>query len=140
VFAYEPGSDRWRLATRLPRPTHAFGVVAYEGELWVIGGRRSEEILREVTIFDPQTREWRDGPRLPEPMELVGAAVAGDDIHAVWESTYQVFDGSRWRRGPSPLVTRHALEAFAVDGVLYAIGGCTTALRDSPVVELLDIR
>lgn len=32
-------------------------------------------------------------------------------------------------------MTRHALAAFAVDGVLWTVGGCTTALRDSPVVE-----
>jgi hypothetical protein len=70
-------------------------------------------------------------------MELLGAAVSGDRIHAVWESTYQVYDArlGRWRDGPAPLVARHALEAFAVDGSLYAVGGCTTALRDSPVVE-----
>jgi hypothetical protein len=70
-------------------------------------------------------------------MELLGAAVAGGEIHAVWESTYQVYDArsGRWRDGPAPLVTRHALEAFAVDGALYTVGGCTTALRDSPVVE-----
>jgi hypothetical protein len=41
----------------------------------------------------------------------------------------------RWRKGPAPAVTRHALEAFIVDGTLYAIGGCTTALQDSPIVE-----
>jgi N-acetylneuraminic acid mutarotase len=141
VFAYDPGADEWERVGRLPRPNHAFGVVAYEGELWVIGGRRGEEILREVWILDPVTGEWREGPALPEPMELLGATVAGDDIHAVWESTYQVYDGAtgRWRDGPHPVVTRHALEAFAVDGVLYAVGGCTTALRDSPVVERLEI-
>jgi N-acetylneuraminic acid mutarotase len=141
VFAYTPAADRWTLVTRLPRANHAFGVVAYEDELWVIGGRRGEEILREVWILDPATLEWREGPELPKPMELLGATVTGEDIHAVWESTYQVYDGrsGRWRDGPTPLVTRHALEAFAVDGVLYTVGGCTTALRDSPVVERLRI-
>jgi hypothetical protein len=70
-------------------------------------------------------------------MELLGAAVAGDEIHAVWESVYQIYDASTggWRQGPRPLVTRHALEAFHVDGALFTIGGCTTALVDSPVVE-----
>jgi hypothetical protein len=70
-------------------------------------------------------------------MELLGAAVVGDEIHAIWESTYQIYDAGRgtWRAGPRPLVTRHALEAFHVGGSLYTIGGCTTQLRDSPVVE-----
>jgi hypothetical protein len=31
--------------------------------------------------------------------------------------------------------TRHGVEAFFADGSLYAIGGCTTALHDSQVVE-----
>ena len=125
----------------LPRANHAFGAVAYEDELWVIGGRRGEDVLREVWILDPATLQWRAGPALPEPMELLGATVAGDEIHAVWESMYQVYDDSsgRWRKGPSPPVTRHALEAFAVGGVLYTVGGCTTALRDSPIVERIAI-
>jgi hypothetical protein len=33
------------------------------------------------------------------------------------------------------VITRHGLKAFAVGGSLYTIGGCTTDLRDSPVVE-----
>jgi hypothetical protein len=72
-------------------------------------------------------------------MELLGLAVHGETLHAVSESTYQVYDArtSRWRDGPSPGVPRHALEAFVVAGSLYAVGGCTTALQDSPVVERL---
>jgi Kelch motif len=129
----------WARATRLPRPNHAFGVVAYGGELWLLGGRRGEEILREVRIFDPATSTWREGPTLPRPMELLGATVYGDEIHAVWESTYQIYAGGSWRDGPTPRETRHALEAFAVDGVLYTVGGCTTALEDSPLVERLEL-
>ena len=44
-----------------------------------------------------------------------------------------------WRDGPAPNVPRHALEAFVVGGSLYAVGGCTTALRDSPVVERIRV-
>ncbi|MBA3347691.1 MAG: hypothetical protein H0T13_03935 [Actinobacteria bacterium] len=74
-------------------------------------------------------------------MELLGAAVAGDEIHAVWESTYQIYDATtgEWRDGPEPGVTRHALSAFVAGGTLYTVGGCTTALRDSPIVERLPL-
>ena len=34
-------------------------------------------------------------------------------------------------------MTRHALKAFVAGGALYTVGGCTTALRDSPIVERL---
>ena len=61
-----------------------------------------------------------------------------DRIHAVWESVYQTYDVSerRWRQGPRPLVTRHALKAFVAGGALYTVGSCTTA-GDSPIVERL---
>jgi hypothetical protein len=141
VYVFDPEIDRWELVSHLPAPNHAFGAVAFREEIWVIGGRRGERVLDEVRIFDPETRRWRAGPALPEPMELLGAAVAGDEIHAVWEDVYQWYDasGERWSRGPTPLVTRHALQAFAVEGVLYTVGGCTTALRDSPIVETLEL-
>jgi hypothetical protein len=72
-------------------------------------------------------------------MELLGAEAVGDEIHAVWEHTYQIWDASegRWRQGPPPLVARHALSLFVIGGSLYAVGGCTTRLRDTAVVEQL---
>jgi hypothetical protein len=129
--------SRWRTAAPLPRPVHAFGAVVFRGEIWVIGGRRGEEKLREVWIFNPRTNRWREGPALAKPMELLGAAAVGDEIHAVWERTYQIYDAAtgRWREGPPPLVPRHALSLFHVGGTLYAVGGCTTELRDTAVVE-----
>lgn len=142
VYAYDPSADRWAPATRLPQPMHAFGAVAFRGEIWVIGGRHGEELLRDVWIYDPRTREWRRGPTMPKPMELLGAAVVGDEIHAVWEGVYQIYDArtGRWGQGPRPLVTRHALETFYARGALYTIGGCTTALKDSPIVERRALR
>jgi N-acetylneuraminic acid mutarotase len=141
VEVYDPQSDTWSRGIPLPAPNHTFGAVVFQGEIWAIGGRRQDRILRDVWIFDPADRLWRRGPSMPKPMELVGAAVVDDQIHAVWESTYQIYDGStgRWSAGPRPLVTRHGLKAFAVDGSLYTVGGCTTALHDSQVVETRQI-
>jgi hypothetical protein len=135
MYVLERG--RWRRSTALPRPVHAFGAVVFRGEIWVIGGRRGAEQLREVWIFDPRTSRWRAGPTLPKPMELLGATVVGDEIHAVWEDTYQIYDAStgRWRDGPPPIEPRHALSLFEVDGSLYAVGGCTPKLRDTAAVE-----
>ena len=104
VFVLGPGGNAWRRTTPLPSPTHAFGAVAFRGRLWVVGGRRGERVLREVWVLDPRTERWRRGPSLPRPMELLGLAVRDDELHAVWESTYQVYDAGagRWRQGPRP--------------------------------------
>jgi N-acetylneuraminic acid mutarotase len=138
VFVYDPASDSWSAGTRLPRANHTFGAVVFRGEIWVLGGRRGENILREVWIYDPRTRRWRAGPTMPRAMELVGAAVVGDQIHAIWEDVYQIYDAStgRWTQGPRSLVTRHGLKTFYADGALYTVGGCTTDLQDSQVVEM----
>jgi Kelch motif/Galactose oxidase, central domain len=137
VFVYDPATDSWSDGPELPVPNHAFDAVAVDGEIWMIGGRSGDEILRDVWILDPETGRWREGPTMPEPMELLGAAVAGDEIHAVWESTYQVYDRAtgEWSTGPRSLVTRHGLQTFYIDGVLFTVGGCTTRLVDSPIVE-----
>jgi kelch-like protein 2/3 len=134
---YDPATDSWSAGPELPIANHAFDAVAFDGEIWMIGGRSGDQILRDVWILDPETGEWREGPAMPEPMELLGAAVAGDEIHAIWESTYQIYDAATgtWRDGPRSLVTRHGLQAFYLDGLLLTVGGCTTQLRDSQVVE-----
>ena len=137
VYVYDPATDSWSEGPPLPFGNHAFDAVAFRGEIWMIGGIRGEEMLRDVWILDRSTGDWRAGPAMPEPMELLGAAVAGDEIHAVWESTYQIYDAGTgtWRSGPRSLVTRHGLQTFHADGLLLTIGGCTTQLRDSQVVE-----
>jgi Kelch motif len=138
VFVYDTQADLWRRSRPLPRPNHAFGAVALGEEIWLLGGRRGERVLGEVWILDTAGRgTWRRGPSMPKPMELLGVAVDEDRIHAVWESVYQVYDVSerRWTQGPRPLVTRHALRAFVAGGSLFTLGGCTTALKDSPIVE-----
>jgi N-acetylneuraminic acid mutarotase len=137
VFVYDPATDSWSPGTPLPAPNHTFGAVVFQGEIWAIGGRRGAEILRNVWIYNPETKKWRPGPTMPKPMELVGAAATENEIHAIWEGTYQIYDArtGAWRAGPRPLVTRHGLKAFAIGGTLYTVGGCTTDLHDSQVVE-----
>ena len=134
---YSSSGGAWKALTPLPRPVHAFGAVSFRGEIWVIGGRRGERQLREVWIFDPVRSRWRPGPSLPKPMELLGATVVGDQIHAVWERTYQIYDAGtgRWSDGPAPHEPRHALSLFHVGGAIYAVGGCTPELRDTAAVE-----
>ena len=106
MLVYDPARDRWSSAPSLPRAVHALAAVVYHGAIWAIGGRRGQQVLRSVWIFDG-TR-WRAGPALPKPMELLSAAVWKGRIHALWEGTYEIWDGRRWQPGPPPQVLRHA--------------------------------
>jgi hypothetical protein len=137
VYVYDPGTDSWSSSTPMPIPNHTFGAVEFRGDIWTLGGRRGEQTLRAVWIFDPTTGKWRPGPTMPKPMELNGTAVWGSQIHSLWERTYQIYDArtGKWSQGPESLIPRHGLKAFAIDGTLYTVGGCTTQLQDSQIVE-----
>ena len=77
---------------------------------------------------------------MPEGMELLGAAVAGDQIHAIWES--DVPDLRRRGRGrgrptaPARSSRGTRLQTFYVDGTLVHRRRLHDASsRDSQVVE-----
>ena len=61
----------WSPATRLPRANHAFGAVAFRGELWVIGGRRGETIAARGLDLVAENRPLA---RRPDDAEADGAA------------------------------------------------------------------
>jgi N-acetylneuraminic acid mutarotase len=143
VYAYDPARGAWSEVAPLPEALHAMAATVFKGEIWVLGGRlRSQEIVRHVWIYNPQRNQWRAGPSLPAPMDLLGVVTVGNKIHAVLESKYFVYSAAtgRWARGPSLKVPRHALALYAAGGRLYAIGGCIVPqLEDSPAVESLRI-
>jgi N-acetylneuraminic acid mutarotase len=143
VFVYNPATNRWRTGTPLPEKLHALAAVAFRGEIWVIGGQDAAgKATNRVWIYNPKSRKWRAGPRMPRRMETAGAAVMGDKIHVVLETKYLIWDARtrRWSIGPGLETPRHALAVFAIDGTLYAIGGCIApVLEDSAVVEMLSL-
>ena len=46
---------------------------AVKGRIVVVGGEESAGTIGEVESFDPRTRRWRYGPRLPTPRHGLGA-------------------------------------------------------------------
>ena len=124
VYVYDPAADSWSRGPRAPGSQPRLRRRRLRGEIWMIGGRRGEEIL--PGRLDPRTRRpanGGEGPAMPEPMELLGAAVAGDEIHAVWESTYQIYDAGTgtWRDGPA--LARHPPRAADVLRRRHALHG-----------------
>jgi Kelch motif protein len=139
VFVYDPVRNRWSRGPSLPEALHALTAVVFHGQIWVIGGQNSAgKATNRVWIYNAGRHAWRTGPQMPARMETAGAAVAGDQIHVVLQSVYLIYDARthRWTRGPSLEVPRHALAVYAINGTLYAMGGCVVPqLEDSSVVE-----
>ena len=63
--------------------------------------------VHEVPKAPPSVPTNPGGPSLPKPMELLGAAVDGSQIHALIESTHEIYDSQtgRWRPGPPPFAS-----------------------------------
>lgn len=137
VFVYDPATRRWAAGTPMPVALHAHSASVYRGEIWVFGGRdRSLARQRGVWIYNPDRGDWRRGPSLPEAMDTLATSVNGNRIDAIVDDYYFIYDGKRWKAGPTLEVPRHALAVYTIDDVLYAVGGCLhPQLRDSTVVE-----
>jgi N-acetylneuraminic acid mutarotase len=142
VFVYDPRRRRWSEGTPMPVALHAHSASVYRGEIWVFGGRdRTVARQRGVWIYNVDDRRWRAGPSLPEPMDTLSTSVKGDQIHALVDEHYFVYDGDRWERGPTLAEPRHALAVYTIGDTLWTIGGCLyPELRDSTVVEKIPAR
>ncbi len=136
---YDPAQRVVRLITRaLPqRPRDHSQVVAFMGEIWMIGGRSPETL--SVTIYDPVTERWRNGPSINRGRGGFAAAVVGDQIVIAGgevlsapvrvEPSVEIYTAGAdlWRIGPSLPVPVHGVTGASLSGRFYAVGGSTTA-------------
>lgn len=61
----------------VPFQRRALATVDLDGKLYAIGGMKPSGVTTDVSIFDPKTGEWSDGPAVPgEGMEGFGIAAA----------------------------------------------------------------
>ncbi|MEO8270295.1 MAG: hypothetical protein ABI557_11290, partial [Aureliella sp.] len=92
--------------TGLPDPIferRALAVVAHAGKIYAIGGMDHAGPTREVSIFDPATQTWSDGPSLVGEKDMDGFGASGwsTDGHLI-VTTYSgdiqqlAADGNAW--------------------------------------------
>jgi N-acetylneuraminic acid mutarotase len=68
----------WKELPQPPFQRRALATVAHEGKLYVIGGMDKDAgPTREVSVFDPQTQQWSEGPELTGESRMAGFGAAG---------------------------------------------------------------
>jgi len=90
---------RWN---SIPAPfrRRALMAAAFDGKMYVVGGFTDEhQVQRAVSIYDPKTQSWSDGPELPEGDRTAGFAPAAG-VHE-GNLYVSVSDGTLWRLAES---------------------------------------
>jgi hypothetical protein len=143
VLVFDP-VDGWSVGAELPRPRDHLGAVAFDGEIWAIGGR-DRHITDQVDIYDRAEDRWRPGPPLPAATSAAAVGVADGTIVVVGGEDPAVVGGGivhrHWRLAddrdrwepllPPPLVT-HGSADGVLDGRLVIAGGASRQGALSP--------
>ena len=138
---YDPTVHTWGAGPDLPFKVHHAMLVAYRGQLWLIGGflpqgqNMEAAASARVLILDPAKGRWVEGPAIHHARAAGAAAVVGDKIVVVGGrtggkaeqevKTTEIYNGKSWHDAPAIPVPGDHLAAVTDGTYLYAIGGRT---------------
>jgi hypothetical protein len=134
---FDPGLNRWSSGARLPERISAYGLVAFEGELYLFGGWNGEEYLDLTLKYDPDIDEWTEEANLSTARAFSSAIVAGEkvhliggydgnralDFHEVFTPGLDVSVGDAWTESTPLPDGRYAMGATSLIDVIYLVGG-----------------
>jgi N-acetylneuraminic acid mutarotase len=135
VTRFDPRTGAYTELAPLPRPLNHVGVVAHDGQLYVLGGygrRVDAETSRALYRYDPAGDRWTRLPDLPTPLAAMAAGVIGDRLivaggahdQAPLDETYAFdFERQRWSRLADMHSRREHVGEAVLGGRLYVFGG-----------------
>ncbi len=128
VEAFDTVTRRWTRVAPLLTSRYALQSIAIDGLVYALGGRSSGVLTDVVEVFNPKTQAWSFATRMPEAMSAFGVAMANGILHVVKFDKHFAYDfhSNRWQSNLPPMPTsRQGLQLATVDGVIYALGGCS---------------
>ena len=150
---YEPVARRTRSVGRADEPVQRdhSQVVAFLDEIWMLGGRSPETHI--VSIYDPASGRWRQGPGMGFQRAGFAAATAGNRIvvtggEMLSTTPFQVINATEvytagtadWTPGPNLPQGLHGVPGAGWNGRFFIFGGSTVggsaAAGTSKVYEL----
>lgn len=150
---YDPRQRRIRVHAPMQplQPRDHSQVVAFLGEIWMLGGRGVE--TAHVAIFDPVSRRWRQGPSMRQVRAGFAAAaeggylaVAGGEVLTDGQQTLASVElytagATAWQFGPALPQALHGVPGAIVDGRFHVLGGSIRAgvAQNDPRVWMLPL-
>jgi DNA-binding CsgD family transcriptional regulator len=131
--AEAPQNDRWKPRAPLSQPRSDFGVVAYDGKLYVAGGSAANGSSAVIERYDPTNNLWASLDEKPTPASHVQAAVVrgliyvpgGEGADGKPLAVVEAYDprNQRWEMLPPLPEPRSRYALASVEGRLYLFGG-----------------
>ncbi len=126
-------TPRWQFLAPMAAPRSAMAAVAYEDQVYAIGGLAAQAATNSVEYYDPETDVWSSGAPKPTPVYDIQSVVIGGKIFVpggrlqTGEATnvLEIYDPGldRWTQG-APLPTGLSAYALAAyEGKMYLFGG-----------------
>jgi DNA-binding CsgD family transcriptional regulator/N-acetylneuraminic acid mutarotase len=132
VEAYNPADDTWKQVAPLPRPLSGYALVAYDGRLYVFGGKDDRGYVNATYIYDPRQDRWQEGRPMPSRRAYAAAATLGSGIYVIGgydgereQSSCELYhpQGDAWESCEPLTLGRGGLGLAGVADRLYAVGG-----------------
>lgn len=140
VDVFDVGSGSWSSGTPMRRARGSHDTVSTGEGLYVLGGWWQGAPSSMVQLYDPAAGTWREAPALPEPISRGGVAALDGRLWVSFHEFGAAFDlrTGEWTPTDHPPLSRHGHGFVALDGALYAIGGCQESpLRDVRTVDVM---
>ncbi|XP_078285342.1 kelch-like protein 40b isoform X2 [Rhinoraja longicauda] len=133
VMCYDRHTFKWGESDPLPYDVYGHCVVSYNGQVYVIGGKRKDKkCLNKMCVYNPERFEWKELAPMKTGRSLFGATVYKDKIWVAAGVTdggltgsIEVFDpaANKWEESSPFPQERSSLSLVSLSDTLYAIGG-----------------
>jgi DNA-binding CsgD family transcriptional regulator/N-acetylneuraminic acid mutarotase len=134
---FDPSTNQWRTSSPLPIPLSGYGLVAYEGILYIFGGWDGTNYRNSVFSYDPVLEEWLERTPMPSARAFPGAAEAAGKIYVIGGinnnqsvTANEIYTPSRDHDGQNPWEAgfplpenRLAVQATTIADTIYVFGG-----------------
>ena len=144
VNRYDPSTNKWENLGTPAKEINHFQPVAYNGKIYIVGALNccypSEKVFDRIQIFNPITRKWSEGAKLPanrkrgsagvvaynNKIYMLGGSTNGHDGGMVnWFDEYNPATNA-WKTLPNAPSKRDHFSAVVIGNKLVAAGGRQT--------------
>ena len=146
LLQFDPRTRAFRIIPRADTTYRDHSqLVAFLGELWMIGGRARSGTHRNVAIYDPASETWRPGPStldahsgfaagvVDNQLLIAGGEQIAPDMLLIPTMEMIAPGEDVWSFGPDMATPVHGVGSAVHDGRFYAVGGSIQAgIADNP--------